>query len=344
MPKRVFPSLEYGLLDNLKPFLNYRKSAIYPLGIGDDAAIRACKAGERLVLTADTLVEDVHFSLDFMSFEEIGYKAMAVNLSDCAAMGAVPDGALVQIIFPKKGKKVGTALKRIYKGLNSACRAWDFPIVGGNLSAGPCWIVDITLVGRAGKGSRLLLRTGARDKDVLWATGYPGESGAGLAALWKWGKVGRVPAQYASLVKRHLRPVPRIEIGLALGKDPLVHAAIDISDGVSKECHTLSFDNRLGIILDIDPLCVSSAMLRLAKRLGRDWREWFLSGGEDYELLFTASRRFDPSRLIRSCGVPVTAIGFFSAAHKGVSLRGDRGTMAQVNKNGWDHLQKTLLK
>jgi thiamine-monophosphate kinase len=344
MPKQAYPSHEYELLDRLKPFLNYRMSAIYPVGIGDDAAIRVCKEGERLVLTADTLVQDVHFSLDFMSFEEVGYKAMAVNLSDCAAMGAAPDGALVQIIFPKKGNKIGTDLKQIYAGLNSACRTWDFPIVGGNLSAGPCWIVDITLVGKAKKGSRLLLRTGARDKDVLWVTGHPGESGAGLAALRKWGRGGGVPAQYASLVKRHLRPVPRIEIGQALSKDPQVHAAIDISDGVSKECHTLSFENKLGIVLDIDPSCVSPAVLRLAKRLGRDWREWFFNGGEDYELLFSASRRFDPSRLICSCGVPVTAIGFFSAAHKGVSLRGDRGTMVSVNKNGWDHLQKTLLK
>lgn len=342
--KRTFPSFEYRLLDSLKPYLNYKRTAGYPAGIGDDAAIRICKSKEKLILTADSFVQDVHFRLEHMSFEEIGYKAMAINLSDCAAMGALPDSALVQIIFPKaiRGKKTESLIKQMYKGLFAACRKWNFPIIGGNLSAGPCWIVDITLVGRLGKNAKFLRRMGARSGDALWVTGYPGESGAGLAALRKWGRAGKVPARYASLVKRHLRPVPRIEIGLTLGKDPLVHAAIDVSDGISKECHTLSFENKLGIVLDIDLSCVSPAMRRLADMVGTSWQEWFFSGGEDYELLFSASKRFNPDGLVRRYGVPITQIGIVAGTKPGVSLFCENGKRIPVKKNGWDHLRKSL--
>jgi selenophosphate synthetase-related protein len=96
VPIKSFPSSEYELLHSLKPFLNFRKSHRYPIGIGDDAAIRACSEKENLILTADSFVEDVHFSFSYMTSADIGYKAMAINLSDCAAMGAMPDGALVQ--------------------------------------------------------------------------------------------------------------------------------------------------------------------------------------------------------------------------------------------------------
>src|SRR5271169_6490719 len=100
MPLNHFPSSEYRLLHSLKPFLNFRRSRKYPIAIGDDAAIRQCRAREVLVFTADSFVERVHFSFTYMTAAEVGFKAMAINLSDCAAMGALPDGALVQIIFP----------------------------------------------------------------------------------------------------------------------------------------------------------------------------------------------------------------------------------------------------
>ena len=344
MPRITFPSSEYRLLESLKPFLNYRKNARYPVGIGDDAAVRTCSKGERLVITADSFVQDVHFRLSYMTLEEVGYKAAAINLSDCAAMAAVPDGALVQVIFPKTLNKgqIGDGIRQLYKGLNSACRKWDFPIVGGNLSAGPCWIIDITLLGRQGKSGRLLLRTGAKKGDGLWVTGTPGDSAAGLAALKKWGR--RVPARFKTLVSRHIRPHPRIEIGRALGGDRRVHALIDVSDGISKDGRTLSFENRLGIELVGEPACASPAVRRLAKVLDVDWREWYLNGGEDYELMFAAAPEFDPRMIAARCNVPLTRIGTFVAYTRGVLLRHADGGTCRLGRGGWDHLRKDVLQ
>jgi thiamine-monophosphate kinase len=344
MPHRPFPSSEYNLLNSLKPYLNYKKNARYPLAIGDDAAIRTCKEGEKLIITADSFVQDVHFSLSYMSLAEIGFKAMAINLSDCAAMGAVADGALVQLIFPKEipSSTIVTRIRRLYAGILSACREWDFPVVGGNLSAGPCWIVDITLLGRASKGNRLLLRTGAQKGDALWVTGYPGESGAGFAALQKWER-RRVPRAYRTLVRRHVRPTPRLEIGCVLAKNPMVHALIDVSDGIAKECRTLAYENKLRVSLADNPTCVSIPTKRLAADLEVDWRQWYLSGGEDYELLFAADPAFDPRSIAAGLSVPITRIGSFErASPRGDLVRTAAGTLGHYE--GWDHLRKGLPK
>lgn len=346
MPNSAFPSSEYRLLNSLKPFLNLRKSFRYPIGIGDDAALRVCSRNESLALTADSFVENVHFSFDYMTGADVGFKAMAINLSDCAAMGATPDGALVQIIFPAKraAQKCKRTMREIYKGFSDACRKWDFPIIGGNLAIGPCWIIDITLIGRSGKGKRLLTRKGARNNDGLWISGRPGESGAGLTGLKKWGVIAKVPARYIELVQKHIRPVPRIELGKALAENSCVHAAIDVSDGVSKECHTVSYENRLGIILTVDDedSCVSPRMRQLGVQIRKEWRDWFFNGGEDYELLFAASKAFNPLALINKYRIPITRIGTFTRSVNGVFIRDSAGRIMPLKKGGWDHLRNDL--
>jgi thiamine-monophosphate kinase len=343
MPFDHFPSEEYRLLGSLKPFLNFKKSSRYPIPIGDDAAIRNCRGNETLVLTADSFIEKIHFSFEYMTAPEVGFKAMAINLSDCAAMGALPDGALVQIIFPQKisAQRFKTTIRGLYRGFNEACRKWDFPVIGGNLAKGPCWIIDITLIGRVEKGSRLLKRNHAKNNDGLWVTGKPGESGAGLACLKKWGASRKIPKKFLHYVEKHIRPVPRIEFGSALSRHPFVHAAIDISDGISKECHTLSYENKLGIVLTIDAsdACVSRSLLQLGSLLRRDWHTWFFNGGEDYELLFAASKAFDPSSLIKKYRFTITRIGTFTKSVDGVCVRDHAGSIRPLEKGGWDHLK-----
>jgi len=257
----------------------------------------------------------------------------------------LPDGALVQIIFPEKisAQRLKTTIRGLYRGFNEACRKWDFPVIGGNLSRGPCWIIDITLIGRAEKGSRLLKRNHAQNNDGLWVTGRPGESGAGLACLKKWGGVAKIPKKFLHYIEKHIRPVPRIEFGTALSRNPLVHAAIDISDGVSKECHTLSYENKLGIIVTIDDAdadaCVSRSLKQLGSLLRKDWHTWFFNGGEDYELLFAASKAFDPLALINKYRIPITRIGTFTRSASGVFIRDSAGTIRPLKKGGWDHLK-----
>ena len=334
-----FPSSEYALLKRLEPLLNYKKSKKYPLGMGDDAAIRTCKAGEQLVFTADSFVENVHFSTKYMNFREIGFKAMAINLSDCAAMGTLPDGALVQIIFPGhiNGKTVSQSILDIYKGLNEACKTWNFPVIGGNLSRGPCWIIDITCAGSADINSRLIRRKGVKSGDSLWVTGFPGSSAAGLAAIGKYGRIEKIPRKYMNLVKSHIRPIPRIEAGIKLARNQAVHAMIDISDGIAKECHTLAFENKTGIILEPHEDCFLPDMRELSGETGKDYMDWFLYGGEDYELLFAASGTFFPACLPQ--GISVKKIGIFTDRVKEVFFRNKDGKMIKVEKSGWDHLE-----
>jgi thiamine-monophosphate kinase len=165
-----------------------------------------------------------------------------------------------------------------------------------------------------------------------------------LMCLKNGGVIGTVPSTCAVLVKKHIRPLPRIELGKALAGNPCVHAAVDVSDGVSKECHTLSYENRLGIILTVDEAnaCVSPCMRRLGVQIRKDWRDWFFNGGEDYELLFAASKAFDPSSMIRKYRVPVTRIGTFTRSVNGVFVRNPAGSIKPLKKGGWDHLRNAL--
>ncbi|MBD3392478.1 MAG: thiamine-phosphate kinase [Chitinivibrionales bacterium] len=334
------PSREHRLLESLGPFLNYAPSQRYPAGIGDDAALRRCRRGERLVFTADTLVEGVHFSLAYMTLAEVGFKAMVANLSDCAAMGAGPDGALVQIVFPQKQRaRAKRHVKELYSGIRKACRRWGFPVVGGNISMGPSWIVDVTLVGRLGAKQRALHRSGARPGDVLWVSGRPGESAAGLAAIRRWGRA-RAPGELQALIRRHVAPSARIRAGNALAADRNVRAVIDVSDGVSKDCLTLSYENDLTAELLLTEALASSAMRRAAAQLGADWQDWFLHGGEDYELLFAASPAFDPGRLRNQQGVRFRRIGRFTDRGFGAWVKTCDGSRARLSSGGWDHLGK----
>jgi len=338
--KNNFPSEEYKLLRSLEPFLHYKKSKRYPIGIGDDAAIRNTSGNERLIFTADTFVESVHFSLRYMTFQEVGFKAMAVNLSDCAAMGAAPDAALAQIIFPRDSPRpaLTNAITRLYKGFEAACLAWNFPIIGGNLSKGPCWIIDITLIGVANRDGRILKRKGAKSGDGLWVTGFPGNSAAGLAAIHTWGQRKNIPKKFGPLINRHVKPMPRLEIGTKLARDSRVRAMIDTSDGIAKECHTLAFENDLGIILEPGESVYSTEMRELAMAMNKDFHDWFLYGGEDYELLFAASSRFTPASVPNKSGISLSRIGTFTDRVKGVLFKNINGTMVKVEKTGWDHL------
>jgi thiamine-monophosphate kinase len=141
---------------------------------------------------------------------------------------------------------------------------------------------------------------------------------------------------------RHVRPCPRIELGRALAKDRRVHALIDISDGISKECRTLAYENSLGILLNVEPACVSCPTRQLARRLQKDWRGWYLNGGEDYELLFAAAAAFDPSKLIASTCIPITRIGVFSRSFKGAGICRSSGEIVPLKQGGWDHCRKAL--
>ena len=334
-PAGAPPCAEYELLRGLVPYMG-RRSWRYPLGIADDAALRT--GAERLLFTADTLTEGTHFDFRFMNHREVGYRAMVANLSDCAAMGVRPEAALVQLVFVPT-RDVRGRIVEVYRGLSRACDEWGFPVVGGDLAGGKQWTIAITMIGRATEGARILRRSGAKPGDGVWVTGAPGECAAGLAALKKWGRK-RVPGSWRSLVRAFVEPRPRIETGRALAADRTVHAGIDVSDGLAKECRVLAHESGLGLVVERDALPRGTTMIQLGLHLGVEWTDWVLHGGEDYELLFTASTRFDPRALSSRNGVKVTRIGRVAPRGEGVVLENEKGSHVKLS-GGWDHFGKS---
>jgi len=341
MNSQNFPSNEYELIDRIQKYLpapcQFKNS--YDEMIGDDAAIRVNRtAGERLIITADISVEDVHFSLHTMSLEEAAYKAMVSNLSDCAAMGAKPDSALVQLVFPKTRADITASVENVYKGIGRACDKWEFPVVGGDLSGGDKWTIAVTLIGSIASGERVMKRRGICDGDVLWVTGMPGVSAAGLAALLQWGRE-KSNGKYQQFVKAHISPVPRIDEGRALAASQEVHAMMDLSDGLSKDIATLCFDNKLGFIFDKPAEKQGSEEMKLlAKELNCDWKEWFFHGGEEYELLFACAPSFNIEILDTFSTVKPLRLGCFTSQFSGVRLRHGDDTI-ELEPRSWDHVK-----
>jgi thiamine-monophosphate kinase len=269
---------EFELIEELSRRLD---PAVDGLGIGDDAAAWPATPGVLVVATTDMLVEGVHFRLDWTSPHDLGWKALAVNLSDLAAMGAVPGRALISVaLLPDQ-----TALvEEMYEGLSELARLTGTRVVGGDTvrTSGPL-VVNVALLGEAEPG-RLLRRDGALPGDLVVLTGPVGASAAGLALLLE-GDPGRLAhAQAASLLAAHNRPLPRLSAGRALAALDL-RCAIDVSDGVASEAWHLARASGVAIRLDTDllPLQADAVFLFGEARA----RQLAVSGGEDYELLFT---------------------------------------------------------
>jgi thiamine-monophosphate kinase len=332
--RKTYPSNEYELLHSLQDILSDCANPNYTVSIGDDAAVRRCSDGEQLIITTDIAVENVDFRLDWMNFSEIGYRVMVSNLSDCAAMGAIPDSALIQLTFPSENDGIRENIMDIYRGFAEACHRWNFAIVGGDLSSGPVWSIGITLFGRLDRSERVLTRKGVCDGDFLWVSGVPGLSAAGLALLKKMGRVADTTV-FPMLLQAHIVPRPRIELGIQLRNNAHVHAMMDLSDGLSKDCRTLAYENDLGIILHQDPSLIPPEMVTLSDNLGIPWENWYFHGGEEYELLFAASADFKPSVTDGTDGC--ICIGKFTKDLQDVVVQRN-GVFMELARNSFDHV------
>jgi thiamine-monophosphate kinase len=341
MSSQPFPSAEYELISRLQSILGNELGEYYQTGIGDDAAVRSDRNGNQLVITTDLSVDEVHFSRTYMTMEEIGYRAMVSNISDCAAMGALPDSAFIQLVFPDTVECDATSVEALYRGFGEACRAWQFPVAGGDLSRGRQWVIGITLIGRIPEGGRAMLRKGAQPGDRIWVSGIPGRSAAGLALLQARGrKYG--DSRFNSVVQAHIRPVPRVELGQLLARNEQVHAMMDLSDGLSKDCRTLGFENGCDIIVRADASHLPVEMVQLSRELSQPWSDWFYHGGEDYELLFTAAPAFDPSMYAGADGgCRFVCVGECRAG-SGALLVDDQGVLTPLNVRGYDHVGALL--
>ncbi len=304
------------------------------VGPGDDAAVVRVESGD-LVATTDLLVEGVDF-FPGSDPEALGRRALAVNLSDVAAMGAAPEFFLLSVAFPARlGEDFPLAVAR-----GALSRAFGASLVGGDLSAAPVTVLSVALWGRA--PGRPILRSGAKSGDLLFVSGYPGRAAGGLELARRQtarAQASRRSSRHEELLEAYRDPEPRVALGLELSRGVLAHAAIDLSDGLGVDAGRLARASRLRAVIERDRLPVSPALAVFAAEEGRDPLDWILGGGDDYELLFAAPEGALPSVLaLGTPQVPVTRVGRLEEG-EGAVLRESEADR-DIASLGHDHFEK----
>ncbi len=271
-------------------FLAYLKGRTRQLpqvqvGIGDDAAVIAAPASE-LIACTDQIVDGVDFESEKQDLADIGFKAMAINLSDIAAMGAVADSALVTLTLPKTDST--QVAGEVYEGILEAAKQYGVAIAGGDITTyeGPL-AISITLLGHVPDGGPAWLRSGAVEGDVVLASGSFG----------------------GSLRGRHLRPEPRIELATEVREIATVHAAIDVSDGLSLDLDRMCATSGIGVELDVDAIPIHPDAIALSEKSGRNAFQHAWSDGEDFELLLSVTPSDAELLLAADLPAKLTAIG-----------------------------------
>lgn len=323
-------SPEDRFVDRLRSLLPPQDAVL--LGPGDDAAVLRRPDGD-VVATTDLLVEGIDF-LPGEDLERLGRRAVSVNVSDAAAMGARPRSFLLSIALPASlGEDDAVAICR---GAIGRAAEFGMALAGGDLSRGPCVFISVALWGDL--AGPALARSGARIGDALYLTGYPGRAAAGLAIARRLGTLatGDSPAE-RELLAAYRDPEPRLAFALDLAASRIPHAAIDVSDGVAIDAGRLARASGLRVVLDRDRLPVSPALVEEGSRTGAATLEWILGGGDDYELLFAAAESAAPEIRAIAGDLPVTIVGAFERG-SGAVLR-DAGRDRDVASLGHDHLE-----
>jgi thiamine-monophosphate kinase len=260
------------------------------LGIGDDCAALSLNGSDYLLWTVDTLVEGVHFDLSYMTLAQLGWKSLAVNLSDLAAMGGEPGLALLSLGWPPE-RDLAAALE-LADGLAQAAREYGVAIIGGDTVASPGRLtVSLTLTGRV-PARQMLRRVGAQVGDLIYVTGDLGEAAAGLEVLKK--RPDLDPELKAALISAHLAPRPQLTAGRLLAAEGLATAAIDLSDGVASDLYHICRAGGVGAVIPAAAVPISPRVLAAGPYLKADPLKLALMGGEDYQLLITSNRDMVP--------------------------------------------------
>lgn len=318
-------------------------------GIGDDAAVIQPKKGQRLLLSTDLLVEGVHFDMGTATMSDIGWKAAASNLSDIAAMGGTPQYLLPALALPPHLK--ASDLGALYRGILRQCRPHHVQIIGGDLSSSSTkMFIGITVIGSS--PGTALTRKGARVGDFIYVTGTLGDSLAGLHLLRQakhrrgTKKDRRATPHVRMLAQRHLRPTPRLTEGQFLAQHHCATAAIDLSDGLSSDLRHLCEGSNRGAVIEATALPISPACRWYAQAVHHDPIDLALMGGEDYELLFTASphhRKAIEQEATRWKG-GVTRIGMIQPHTFGIRLKTTQGSLRSLKVTSYQHFQTSSRK
>jgi thiamine-monophosphate kinase len=285
---------EFGLIARLTGGLELGPGV--EVGVGDDAAVLEPSHGHKLVVTTDVLVEGLDFTAALSEPEDWGWKAVAANLSDLAAMGAEARWLVLALTVP--GPTPVATLERVYAGVGEACRAFGVALVGGDVSAGPVLSLAVTALGEA---ERPVLRSGARPGDRLCVTGPLGAAAAGLGLLRRDDRAaGELLGRFPGLAAAHRRPIPALAMGLALARAG-ASAMIDVSDGLAGDALHLAEASGVGLEVHDATVPLAPGVAEAAALLGLDPLELALGGGEDFVLAAALPRAADLGGVL-DCG------------------------------------------
>ncbi|MFT3744606.1 MAG: thiamine-phosphate kinase [Pyrinomonadaceae bacterium] len=272
-------------------FINNIKSRFSLEKIGDDCAVLPKDAATDMLLTADMLVEDIDFRLEWTTPEFLGHKALAVSLSDIAAMGGMPTFAMLSIAVPESLWKTDL-MPRFYEGWHALAASYNVELIGGDVSkTHDKLVIDSTVVGEVAKG-KAMLRSGAKIGDSIFVTGYIGGAAAGLLELESGLRFDEtLPAPLKHLLFRQLQPLPQVITANILQERSLATSMLDISDGISSDLEHLIKASGVGCQIELDKLPIDPAISSLD--LSEENRvDLALNGGEDFELLFTVDQKY----------------------------------------------------
>jgi thiamine-monophosphate kinase len=324
---------EFGLIARIAGHCGAPSAAVLQ-GIGDDAAVVACAGGDPLLITTDALVEGVHFDFAYTSPYLLGKKSLSVNLSDIAAMGGEPRWYVVALAVPPAMSSA--TVQAVYRGMDAQARRYATALVGGDTVASTAGLmIAVTLGGVAPEG-RVAYRSGARPGDDIYVSGTLGDAALGLAALQQQ-RTGVRGA--AALVRRHLDPQPRIELGRLLAQRGLATGMIDVSDGLLADLRHVLQRSRAGASIRLSRVPLSPAYRKHWRALADSMHGPALGGGEDYELLFTAApaQRRSLAALARALRLPLTRIGEVNDRADELCVLDDHNNPVRVEGEGFRH-------
>jgi thiamine-monophosphate kinase len=304
--------------------------------VGDDVAVLALDGESYLLATCDVQVEGVHFRKESITPYQLGRRAAAINLSDVAAKGGIPEHFLVSLALPEALEV--DWVEELYEGLGEEAAGHGADIVGGNLSRtdGPV-VVDVFLLGKV-KAGEVVLRSGARAGDVVLVTGSLGGGVAGLALL-EQGKAGLLE-EWEEVLERYLTPIPRVREGRVIASSGRATSMIDVSDGLSSDVAHICDESGVGVRLFADRLPLSAGVRSVAAMTGRTGWSLALEGGEEYELCCTVPPGTEEemaARVQEETGTPLTCVGEILPAEEGRWVVLPDGSQIPLVSSGWDH-------
>ena len=319
---------EIDVLKTLKKKFKPKSGDLF-LGIGDDCAAIRTGGNKLLLLSTDSLVEDVHFSRSYFKPREIAKKSVAVAISDIASMGGNPKFILLTIGFPKCSKQ--ELMDELLEGIKASCTLYGVELIGGNITGSEKLFLDVTVIGEITE-DKIVERSGSKPGDSVFVTGTLGDSALGL-------KLIRAEEKGEDIINSHKIPEARVEMGKKLSEKKLASSMIDISDGLLIDIGRITTEQNLGARIYTESIPLSDSYLRLIPDYEEDLFKLALTGGEDYELLFTSPPEFrDKLKVIeKSMKVRITEIGVVTDGKK-IELLDNTGKILNYENRGFVHL------